>query len=281
MLTDSTGANPFSSELHRGLTFSGRQASSRWRMKPSFIVIGAGKCGTTSLFNYLAQHPNVRPGCAKEVHYFDHNFRLGPDWYSAHFPLRHRGATTGEATPYYFCHPLAASRIKTELPDVRLVLMLRNPVDRARSQYNMACTEYGVESLSFEDALELEPVRLRGEYERLAHDPHYFSFAHLFYSYLHRGHYAFHLRAWLEHFPLSQIHIVNTEEFLRQPQCCYSSVLKFLGLADHKLSVFKKHNVGRPYDKLQPAARAQLLEHFRPHNEDLFSLLGRRINWQR
>src|SRR5262245_25916191 len=99
-LIDSRGngaVNPYSNEIARGVGFRTRRWTARWRSQPHFIIIGAGKCGTTSLYRYLVQHPSIDAASAKEVHYFDHNYRLGRDWYLAHFPLRKRDHITGEA----------------------------------------------------------------------------------------------------------------------------------------------------------------------------------------
>ena len=110
---------------------------------PHFLIIGAQKAGTTSLASYLAAHPGVVPSKRKEVHFFDLNYEKGVDWYRSHFPIargqglrrrmRGRRMLTGEASPYYIFHPLAASRAFDLLPAARVIVLLRNPVDRAYS----------------------------------------------------------------------------------------------------------------------------------------------------
>ena len=115
------------------------------RLMPDFIIIGAARCGTTNLYRNLTQHPYIVPAFRKEVHFFDHtsNFKNGVAWYRAHFPLllykhykqvRKQDIVTGEASPYYIFHPHAPKRAFEIVPQVKLIVMLRNPVDRAYSQ---------------------------------------------------------------------------------------------------------------------------------------------------
>ena len=103
------------------------------RRLPDFLIIGAQKCGTSSMFAYLNQHPQMKLPDVKEIHFFDLNYSNGLDWYTSHFPpasLSHR-MVTGEASPYYLFHPHVPERVRLHCPDVKLVVMLRNPVDRA------------------------------------------------------------------------------------------------------------------------------------------------------
>ena len=121
-------------------------ATAPLRLKPAFLMIGAQRCGTTSLFRALAAHPQVvHPAFHKGVNYFDLNYYRGPDWYRGHFPVeeiaRRRRAGSGdpvafEASGYYLYHPFAMERIGRDLPDVKLVVMLRDPVERAFSAHS-------------------------------------------------------------------------------------------------------------------------------------------------
>lgn len=136
------------------------------RVLPDFIIIGAQRAGTTSLFEYVSHHPCIGCSFGKELHFFDNlkgSFQKGLMWYRAHFPsypymylakkVRGRDMITGEASPYYLFHPLAATRIARVLPRVKLIAILRNPVDRAYSHYHHNA-KYKRETLSFEAALE-------------------------------------------------------------------------------------------------------------------------------
>ena len=118
----------------RGLRGGFRRLTGPLRGMPSLLLIGTQKGGSTSLFNYLVQHPDVLPPLGKEVHYFDFNYGKGVNWYHGRFPYRYQlggGVRTLDATPYYMMHPLAPERAAGLLPDVKLIAVLRNPIDRA------------------------------------------------------------------------------------------------------------------------------------------------------
>ena len=143
--------------------------TARWRELPDFLVIGAQKAGTTALYAYLRWHPSIAGPFWKEVSFFDRHWARGEAWYRGQFPLRSSGKLVGEASPSYVFHPLAPERVFSLVPDVKLVVLLREPGDRAYSQYQHAVA-LGRETLSFEDALAAEDERVRGEVERLRAD---------------------------------------------------------------------------------------------------------------
>src|ERR1700690_2023470 len=119
------------------------EAAAGLRLQPSFIMIGAQRCGTTSLFRMLSAHPQTLPATfRKGVNYFDLNYHRGMRWYQGHFPVAgiarlttsaHGGPVAFEASGYYFYHPFALERLARDLPGTKLVLMLRDPVERAFS----------------------------------------------------------------------------------------------------------------------------------------------------
>ncbi|MBL7924910.1 MAG: sulfotransferase [Bacteroidia bacterium] len=251
---------------------------------PGYLIIGAAKCGTTSLYNYLVQHPAVFPCFKKEVHYFDYYHRKGEKWYRSHFPLaaevKKREAAagqtcvTGESSPYYLAHPLSPQRVKALLPEVRMICMLRNPVDRAISSYYNQ-VRLGIEPLKdFETAIEREEERIRGHEERLRSDPSYSSFAHKYFSYVRRGCYAGQLENWYRHFPKEQILVIQSESFYADPAPYFRAVVKFIGLNAWEPPVYKVFNAGGEYEKMPEDLRRRLLDFYRPHNERLFQLTG-------
>lgn len=266
----------------RRMRFTYRRATARQRRLPDFVIAGAQKAGTTSLFRYLAQHPAVGPALGKEVHYFDNNFARGPDWYRAHFPYRwaaRSDAVSGEASPYYLDHPLAAARCFDLLPGARIVFLLRDPVDRTYSHYHHAVT-HGHESLTtLEAALEAEPARLAGEVERMLGDPTYYSFAHHHLSYQARSRYVDHLARWLGHYPKDQIRVVASERLMEQPAQVFREVLDFLGLSPWRPPRFEIHNKGQHRACIDPVTRAWLARAFAAPNERLFRMLGQRFDW--
>lgn len=254
---------------------------------PDYLLIGAQRSGTSSLYGYLVQHPCVGRAATKELHYFDINFSKGLDWYSTQF-LRgarfyvkrffRRPFVIGEASPYYLFHPHAPRRIRKVLPGVKLVALLRNPVERAYSHYHHEVRK-GCESLTFEDAIEAEDRRLKGELEKLQADEDYYSLSHQHHSYLSRGVYADQLKLWMELFDRGQLLILQSEHFFKDPGPVCLTVCEFLGIPAWTPDTFPRHNRGA-YEKMRPSTRARLSAHFQRHNELLYDLLGTRFDWQ-
>jgi hypothetical protein len=166
---------------------------------PDFAIIGTQRGGTTSLHAYLRAHPLVRTPSTKELHYITDRFVRGRDWYAGQFPAQlGPGELTGESTPYALFHPLAPQRLRAVAPNVKLIVLLRNPVERAYSHYLLERSR-GDESLSFAEALAADAARLAGEEDRLLADPTYVSVTHKHASYLARGDYAPQLKRWFAH----------------------------------------------------------------------------------
>lgn len=263
------------------------RATAPLRLLPDFLIIGAQRAGTTSLFHHLAAHPDVTPSFPKEVHYFTNHYHRGPGWYRSHFPLvawktaaQRRGRPpllTGEATPYYLAYPHAAQRVRRELPNARLIVLLRNPVDRAYSHYLHEVAS-GIETLTFADALAREKDRLNSELNRMKQDEGYLSFNYQHFSYLERGLYAEQIACWLEHFDRDQLLILCSEEFSAQPARTFDRVLRFLGLRPWEPDSFRRyHQSGAA--ALDAKSRARLIAYFRPHNERLHDNLGIDFGW--
>lgn len=209
---------------------------------PDFVIIGAQKGGTTSLYRLLSQHPCVRPAVRKELHYFSLYFDRDVGWYRSCFPAPRQengwSTITGEASPYYLFHPHAPKRIAETVPRVRLIALLRNPVDRAYSHYNHEITMVsrlfgsGVEPLTFEEAVELEELRLRGERDKMLEDERYINFNHQHFSYLSRGIYVDQLAHWSEFFGDEQMLLLKSEDFFGHTSETLKLVLGFLGLPE-------------------------------------------------
>jgi sulfotransferase family protein len=258
-----------------------RELTGPLRGLPSLLILGAQRSGTTSLFNYLVQHPDVLSPLGKEIHYFDLHYQKGLNWYRGQFPYVHqlrRGALTLDASPYYLLHPLAPERAARLLPGVKLVALLRNPVERALSHYQHE-VRGGRESLPFEAAIDREGERLSGEEERLRSDPTFYSFNHHRYSYLRRGRYLEQLHRWVEHFPRSQLLVLQSERLFDDPVGATAAVHDFLGVRPHHLERYTPFLHGA-YDRGMPAElRARLVAYFEPHNRELFRWLGEEFDW--
>ncbi|MBW2269191.1 MAG: sulfotransferase [Deltaproteobacteria bacterium] len=266
----------------RALRFAGRRLTHGGRALPDFLILGAQKAGTTSLYNHLLRHPRVAPAFTKEVHYFTLHRDEPEAWYRAHFPrvrsLERRGAVTGEATPYYLFEPRAPRRVARVLPEARFVVLLRNPVERAYSHYQHERAR-GRESLGFAAALEGEEQRLAPELERMASDPTYTSAMHQRQSYFSRGLYAEQLERWRRHYPAERFLILQSEVFFADPAASCARIFEFLELPPHPLSGLRVFN-RRAYASLDPQLRAELAGRYAPDKRVLEQLVGARYDWR-
>lgn len=258
-----------------------RLLTSPLRPLPDFVIIGAQKCGTTFLHRILGWHPSVEPASAKELHYFDLNPGKGINWYRAHFPLsspgRKREFITGEASPYYLFHPHAAARMVRTIPNVRLILLLRDPVDRAYSHYQHRVRK-GIETLGFEEALEAEERRLDGELEKMMEDKLYNSYNHQHFSYLSRGIYVDQIKEWSSRFGSERMLVLKSEDLFDYPSHTLRRVLEFLGLPGWKPKDFRIRTEER-YEPLNNTTRVRLTEYFEPHNQRLYEYLREDFGW--
>lgn len=259
-----------------------RQLTGPLRGLPTLLILGAQRSGSTSLFNYLVQHPDVLAPFAKEIHYFDLHYQEGLRWYRGRFPYAHRlrvGALTLDASPYYLLHPLAPERAAALLPGAKLIALLRHPVERALSHYQHE-VRGGREPLAFDVAIDREEERLRGEEARVQADPTYYSHHLHRHSYLRRGVYVEQLRRWTRYFPRSQLLVLQSERLFRDPVATTATVHDFLGLRPHRLSHYKPFLHGS-YERALPAElRGKLNAFFEPHNRELFSWLGEEFDWR-
>ena len=186
------------------------------RALPDAVILGAQKSGTSSLHNYLVQHPGVIEPLRKEVHYFDVAYERGEAWYRAHFgPLGDPGLNL-DSSPYYLFHPAVPQRLHDLLPDAKLIVLLRDPVRRAYSHYWHE-RDKKRETLGFEDAIAAEPERLGDAHQQLAAGTLQRSHAHQHFSYLARGRYAEQLERWFTLFPREQFLVLRFEDLAREP----------------------------------------------------------------
>jgi hypothetical protein len=270
-----------------------------WRPAPDFLLAGAKRGSTTSAYFHLLAHPHILPlfpsakllpkrRDGKGPHYFDTNFGRGPKWYLSHFPSRttRRRAEkrlggpviTGESSPYYLFHPVAAQRAAALVPNAKILFWLRDPVERTYSMWKLQ-HKNGVEELPFEEALRAEKARTDGEEERIIASPDYVSFAHEFQSYRAQSEYARALSRWLDHFPADQIKVVASEEYYADGGKVLNDVFTFLGLAPLPGSGNAPMLNTAPRTPMAEEVRRELEDHFAPHNADLEALLGRSFPW--
>jgi len=190
-------------------------------MLPNFIIIGAMRSGTTSLTHYLRSHPDVFMSTPKEPHFFDRNYERGLDSYKACFSGVAGEKAIGEATQTYLYDEQAIVHMAETLPDVRLVAILRNPVDRAYSHYwqNRSLDK---ENLEWMDAIDAESGRLASGDSLTSHT----------FSYVDRGMYVKGLKRVCNFFPRESLHVMLFEEMRDEPVGSFNGICRFLGVDD-------------------------------------------------
>jgi hypothetical protein len=227
---------------------------------PDFVIIGAQKGGTSFLYHLLTLHPLVEPAASKELHFFDNpeRFDSGAGWYRRCFPqpgLKDgRRSITGEATPVYLFDSPVPKRMAGVVPQARLITLLRNPIDRAYSHYQMQ-VKRGAEPVTFEEAIEQQDS-----------------------AYLSRGIYVDQLLRWFEYFSKEQMLILKSEDFFGRPVETLKVVQEFLDLPYRRLDLPPRKTNDR-YEPMNPATRRRLEAYFEPHNQRLYEYLGVDFGW--
>jgi hypothetical protein len=244
--------------------------------EPTFIIIGSMRCGTTSLYEYISQHPQFVPALKKEVKFFNFHWTSGKEWYLAHFPpiADGSGYITGEGSPDYLYYPGAAKRVSELFPNMKLIVMLRNPVDRAISQY-YHWLKVGAEHRPLEEVIasEIELVRemanpsSRNKSQRKGNQ-----------GCLLESIYILFLRKWMSIFPRNQFFIIKSEDFYTSPASVLEQVFNFINLPNYSLPEYKTYNANS-YSDIDRETRKTLLDCFQPHNRELEKYLGMEFGW--
>ena len=260
------------------------------RPPPDFVIAGAQRCGTTSLFRALAKHPAMMSNVldAKGVHYFDTDYQNDVAWYFAHFSSQaerdshaekvgHR-AIVGEASPYYLYHPAAAERMAKAIPDTKIIVLLRNPVKRAISHHLHMVWEGHEPVEDLEKALDLEAERLEGIDQELLGNPTLVSRAHQHYSYVARGHYAAQLERLFKHFDRENVLVMTTEELVANSKPSLSLIQSFVGLEPDPAIDLEKRNASSRYEP-KPEIVDRLTSEFSASNQRLASIVDIEIPW--
>ncbi|WP_436515151.1 sulfotransferase domain-containing protein [Ekhidna sp. To15] len=250
--------------------------SAHKRKKPDFLIIGVHKGGSTSMFEYISQHPEVEMARRKELNFYTKYYHFGMRYYQSLFPKKNVKKLTGEATPYYFFHPLVPERVKKTLPNVKIILLLRNPVLRAHSHYNMI---KDIEpASSFDEAIKLEQSRVEKEKGKILSNPKYYSIDHQTFSYFSRGLYFEQLSNWSQHFPLENMLILKSEDLFDNTKRELKKVYDYLGLSEvYPPDVSAKN--ARAYGTLSKEDYDRYKKYF---EEDLLKLkekLGTHFQW--
>lgn len=259
------------------------------RAFPDFIIIGAQRSGTTSLYNYLLQHPNIEtPKRRKELHFFDLFYSKGFNWYKSYFPLKiykflslllfRKKIISGEASPYYLLYPHAPKRVHAIVPKIKILILLRNPVDRAYSHYHHE-KRRKTETLEFNQAVETEEERISSEYKKILSNGNYHSKVFRNHSYLKRGIYVDQIKRWEHYFPKEQIMIIKSEDLFENPKKILNEVFQFIGVKNYELNEYKIYYQGQK-PEIKPEINDYLKSYFAPYNKKLYQYLGREFNWE-
>lgn len=247
---------------------------------PDYLVVGAQKCGSTSLCSMISEHPDVAPALVKEVHFFETqaNFAKGADWYRAFFPTEKEadGKLTGEGTPLMH-HPLATRRIAAMVPEARIIVILRDPVSRSWSQYTHDFVR-GRVSTSFEDLVAAEEAMPDLSIEALGEDTKDARRWQRL-SLLRRGRYAEQIERWRVHFPREQMLILFLNDLAADPQGTMDRVHAFLDLAPRDIGTLKRMNTALRNGQISNDTRAYLRAYFAPHDARLAQILDRPLPW--
>jgi Sulfotransferase domain len=248
-------------------------ATASTRTLPDFVVIGGIRCGTSSMYEYLDSHPDITFSARKELHYFDWNYDRGVSWYRSWFPtsLNPGIGLTGEATPSYLMNPSVPERAYKTIPDAKFLLLLRDPVDRAISHFNLRKQMGHEKSETLKDALEDEPNRLGAKRtsEGLGNDLD---------CYFHQGNYVEGLKRWLQLFDRESFCVISSEGLFEDPAATYAKVLDFFELEVGDYPDFAVHNAAAPFENDNETA-AELTERYRASNEELYELVGVDFGW--
>jgi len=258
------------------------------RVLPDFYIIGAAKCGTTSLYQYLIRHPLVNPGIGKELHYFEEMYYRGEHWYRSCFPFKvqqyfskfryGQNFIVGDSTPRYIDHPHVPNRIKNLTPNAKFIVMLRNPIDRAFSHYNMNVKNKYI-SKSFEEVIDLDSTKI-DKYFEFMETSGKTSNDYFLHAYLDRGIYVKRLKEWMTVFPKENFMIIKSEDFFQNSSVVFNDVLNFLQLPRFELDEYGAHMVGKYSEKnIDSNLRIKLQKFFQPSNQELYDFLKRDFKW--
>jgi hypothetical protein len=246
------------------------------RVLPKFLIIGGVRCGTTSLYYDICKHPSVEKAAYDEIGFFDDNYHLGIDWYRSMFPTEKKMnkiqketgfCVTGEDTPFYIWNKSVIEKIKNLITEIKLIVILRNPVDRAYSNYHLSVRE-GNENRSFKDAIRNDIKFIN--YKK--HNNEELTNIDFKKSYIAKGLYYDQLLNWFNTFDKKQICIVFTEDLRDNPEDTMRTIFKFLQLPFFSIKKYEKQKMS-DYNDMEKEIRMELSRYYESYNEQLFELI--------
>ena len=258
------------------------------RVIPDFLVIGAKRCGTTSLYQHLSEHPCISRSPRDNIGFFNENYHLGINWYKSLFPTvfykkkmesKNKQCLFFDVTSTYMEEELTAKNVYEVNPNQKIIVILRNPVDRAYSHYHVNVKEKS-EKRSFEDAVFEEMNRIKSERIIQNKNKNLRVFTPNNIHYLKKGFYALQLKSWFKIFPREQILVLSTEEFQEDQNLIYKKIFDFLNIPNMKIKSIEKMEKGN-YIPMKHDTRNLLLDYFRQCNHELFELINMKFDWDK
>jgi len=247
---------------------------------PDFIILGTQKGGTTSLYNYLINHSKISGGSRREIHFFDKYYEKGVHWYKNNFLNSNENILTCECSPDYIHHPLIAKRIKNILPKSKLIILLRDPVERAISNYkhNIYIGKYK-KNMTIEEIIDKEKIYIKKEKNKINLKRTYYSRKFKYYSLLDRGIYHKQIKRYFNLFNKNQIHIIFSEKLFFNTQEELKKVFEFLKLNNENVPCTKIYNKSKIDYEVNKTTRNKLENFFLPHNKKLYRTLNSKFRW--
>jgi len=258
------------------------------RVIPDFLVIGAKRCGTTSLYQHLSEHPCISRSPRDNIGFFNENYHLGINWYKSLFPTvfykkkmesKNKQCLFFDVTSTYMEEELTAKNVYEVNPNQKIIVILRNPVDRAYSHYHVNVKEKS-EKRSFEDAVFEEMNRIKSERIIQNKNKNLRVFTPNNIHYLKKGFYALQLKSWFKIFPREQILVLSTEEFQEDQNIIYKKIFDFLNIPNMKIKSTEKMEKGN-YIPMKHDTQNLLLDYFRQYNYELFELINSEFDWKK
>lgn len=254
--------------------------SAPFRTLPNFIIIGVKRCGTTTLYEQLSEHPCIEKSAHDNLGFFNNNFELGLNWYRSHFVTNSKKRqiekkygkfTTYDVTSSYIQNKQTAENIFKTLPNVKLILILRNPSDRAYSEYNQNIIDEN-ESRDFEELIKKEIEEIENTSDENL------KFCSDKINLVKKGIYIKQVLPWLKIFPREQILIISTEELGEKTDETYNKIFRFLELPEYKIKNKQRYRRGT-YEKMSDEARKILDNFYEQYNNELFQKIEKNFEW--
>lgn len=247
---------------------------SPFRKEADFLIVGTQKGGTSTLHHLLDQHPHTYLPQKKELHYFSKYYAFGRMWYKSFFHFKWNKKITGEATPNYMFYTEVAERIYKFNPGTKIIILLRDPTDRALSQYFMELNRKKI-NREFEKMVKEQLKKKELSINKITYKNHHEEI-------LQRGRYYSQIKNWLNYFPRKQLLILKSEEFFRQPKETLKKVYDFLELSEVYPDKLEAKNIGQYKNAKIPHELKELLyTYYQKEYNDLYNLAGIKFDTER